>query len=115
MRLILPHDSPGETSTDDNIDIMERETPPIPDRRRVLVLNNDAKEFNESRKKVNLISQHDSVNRSLTTQRPPVPQRRRPGPREKLVFTSQVINIMTSTISLLGKTKTLIKVSLSMI
>ena len=104
VRLILPHDFPGETSTDDNIDIMEKETPPITDRSRVL--NKDAKEFIESKKKVNLLShsRHNSntVKRSLTLQRPPVPQRRRPGPNEKLLFTSQVINIMTSLISLLG-------------
>ena len=101
MRLILPHDFPGETSTDDNIDIMEKETPPITDRTRVL--NKDAKEFIESKKKVNLSQLNsNTVNRSLTLHRPPVPQRRRPGPNEKLLFTSQVINIMTSLISLLG-------------
>ena len=104
VKLILPHDYPGETSTDDNIDIMEKETPPITDRSRVL--NKDAKEFIESKKKVNLLSHSqlnsNTVNRSLTLHRPPVPQRRRPGPNEKLLFTSQVINIMTSLISLLG-------------
>ena len=105
MRLILPHDYPGETSTDDNIDIMEKVTPPITDRSRVL--NKDANEFIESKKKVNLLSHSqlnsNTVKRSLTLHRPPVPQRRRPGPNEKLLFTSQVINIMTSLISLLGK------------
>ena len=59
--------------------------------------------------KVNLLSHSqlnsNTVKRSLTLHRPPVPQRRRPGPNEKLLFTSQVINIMTSLISLLGKTQ----------
>ena len=100
MTLILPHDPPGETSTDDITDM--RETPPVPDRHKVLT-----KEFIESRKNVNLISKHNPniINRSQIVHRPSVPHRRRPDPKEKLQFTSQVINIMTSLISLLGKTQ----------
>ena len=105
VRLILPQDAPGETSTDDITDTLDTVTPPRPDRHRVLQLNKEAKEFIETKNKVNLNRDHNqnNNNRSLIIQRPEVPQRRRP--KEKLLFTSQVLSIMTSVISLLGKTQ----------
>ena len=91
VKLILPNEPPGETSTDD-LEIC------APVSTKVLPTNNV---FNNKSKIDTFIS---SPGKPQIPPRPPIlTPRRRPRKSEKFFFIGQVINIMTSIISLIGK------------
>ena len=87
VKLILPHEPPGETSTDDHI---------------VEIKNEEPKQNQKSRVLISHANPHDSrPHQRLVKTPPPAPARRSRSRIERLVFSGQVFNIMSGIISLL--------------
>ena len=88
VKLILPNEPPGETSTDDTYIV-----PDIPDKYHVAV----------DSPKIFINNNQNDVKPQGKRHPPPVPRRKKRRSKDSFLFLGKVINIMTCLTSLLGK------------
>lgn len=88
VKLILPNEPPGETSTDDTYIV-----PDIPNKYHVAV----------DSPKIFINNNHNDIKPQGKRHPPPVPRRKKERFKNNFFFLGQVINIMTCLTSLLGK------------